>query len=186
MIDGSLLSLWDDFVASGSLEGALLLCCIVVLIVLAAQIDSIVRACNQVWEHKNALARSRRKTRADIEAARAAIEQIHARLPVRQQEVEALGEVQADLAPKAIEARSVRVRQIVLSDVFISPGDRPFLAKVRMVDPSPEEPLAAEWEAGRELVLYAQEQLSARTRFARRFPAERGYVVGDPVPFDFA
>ena len=186
MIDASLLSLWDDFVASGSLEGALLLGCIAVLIILAAQIDSIVRACNQVWVHKHALARGRHKTRADAEAARTTIEQICARLPIRQQAVEALDEVQADLAPQAIEAKRARIRQIILSDIFISPGDRPFLARVRMADPGPEDPLAEEWRTGREMVLYAQEQLGAQMRFARRFPAERGYVVSDIVPFSFA
>ena len=90
------------------------------------------------------------------------------------------------LAPQASEARRVQIRQIILSDIFIAPGDRPFLAKVRMRDPSAEDPLAHEWQAGREMVLYAHEQLGAQTRFARRFPAERGYVVGDVVPFSFA
>jgi hypothetical protein len=120
---------------------------------------------------------------ADVLVTRSNAQAIDDALPALRDEVAALAKEYEALSAEAAEARRLQIREIVMSDIFVQPGDRPFLARVFRPKADPDEPLAAQWRAGREHVLYAADQKTGTTRFAQRFPVDHGFVVGPVSPF---
>jgi hypothetical protein len=175
---------WATLYRSGTVSGLLLLGLIVNLLVLAAQLEALISACRRLLDHRRQLANAQRRVEAEIAAARASATALDEALPDLEQAVQELGREHEQIAAEAAEARKLHIREVVTTDVFVSPGDRPFLARVARPRPDPEEPLAESWTVGRDHILYAADPASATRRFAQRFPAERGFQVGPIAPFE--
>ena len=182
--DTSLGTVWASLYASGTITGLALLGLIVIAIVLAAQLEALYRACRHLMAHRSQVINARRRMEADVVATRTNAQAIGDALPALKDEVAALAKEYEALSAQATEARRLHIREIVMSDIFVAPGDRPFVAQVFRPKADPDEPLAAQWRAGREHVLYAADQKTGTTRFAQRFPVNHGFLVGPVSPFD--
>ena len=176
-------SSWAAVGSSDTLTGLALLCLIVIIIVFTAQLEALVSACRGLAAYRRQLLNARRKLEQDIATMLANAETINQALPELKTSVARLGDEYERLAAQASEARKLHIREVVMSDIFVQQGDRPFLATVYRPEPDPDEPLAAFWQAGRDHVLYSADEKSAVRRFAQRYPAERGFVVGTVTPF---
>ncbi|HLZ65604.1 MAG TPA: hypothetical protein VKQ29_05200 [Aliidongia sp.] len=181
--DTSLGALWATLYANGTIGGLALLGLLVIAIVFAAQMEALYTACRHLMVHRSQAISAQQKIEMDVEIVRRTAEEIGASLPDLRAEVEALTREYEALSGQATEARQLHIREVVLSDIFVQPADRPFIATISRPKAEPDEPLAAQWHAGRDHVLYAADQKSGATRFAQRFPADRGFVVGPVSPF---
>ena len=183
MDDASLGSTWSMLYSSGTLTGLALLGLIVITVVFAAQLEALFTACRNLSIYRRQLLAAQRKLEQDVATTLTNAETITAGLPELQASVIALGDEYEKLAAEASEARILHIREVVMSDIFVQPGDRPYLAKVYRPKPDPDEPLAALWQAGRDHVLYSSDDKSAARRFTQRYPQDRGFVVGAVGPF---
>jgi hypothetical protein len=183
MDDTTPASALDGLHSSDTLTGLAMLGLIVVIIVFAAQLEALFSACRALMGYRRQLQAARQKLEQDIATAVAAAETVNQSLPALQAAVIALGEEYEKLAADASEARKLHIREVVMSDIFVQQGDRPFLAKIYRPKPDPDEPLADLWQAGRDHVLYGADLKAAARRFVQRYPKERGFVVGEVSPF---
>jgi hypothetical protein len=172
-----------DFHSSETVSGLALLGLIVVIVVFAAQLEALFAACRNLHAYRRQLVDARRKIEQDTETALAAAEAMRQALPELQAAVVSLGQEYEALSAQANEARKLHVHEVVMSDIFVQHGDRPYLAKVYRPKPDPDEPLAELWQAGRDHVLYSADEKNAVRRFAQRYPAERGFRIGEISPF---
>lgn len=177
-------AVWTTLYDSGTLTGVALLCLIVIAIVLAAQLEALFSACRHLVAHRKQLTSARRRIEADTEAALKAANEIDLSLSEARDAITALVEEYERLELKAIEARRLHIREVVVSDTFILPGDRPYLAKVTRPKAEPDEPFAPLWRAGRDHVVYGSDRKAVALRFSQRFPVEHGFVIGPISPFD--
>ncbi|HEV2675314.1 MAG TPA: hypothetical protein VGV37_12295 [Aliidongia sp.] len=183
MEDFSLSSVWADLRASGTLAGLALVGLIAIIVVLAAQLETLFSACRTLVAHRTQLLNTQRKIEQDIAAAVTAAETIGLALPDLRTSIAALEEEYARLSAEASEARQLRIHEVVMSDIFVQQGDRPYLARIYRPKPDPDEPLAAEWQTGRDHVLYGADENSTIRRFTQRYPTDRGFVIGAIRPF---
>lgn len=181
--DASLGSTWATLYSSGTLTGLALLGLIVIIVVFAAQLEALFSACRNLIAYRHQLVNAQRKLEQDVAATLTNAQAIHAALPELQASVVALGEAYEKLGAEASEARKLHIHEVVMSDIFVQQGDRPYLAKIYRPKPDPDEPLAELWQAGRDHVLYGSDEKSAARRFAQRYPKDRGFVVGAVSPF---
>jgi hypothetical protein len=181
--DTAATSFWSGLHSSDTLTGIAMLGLIVVIIVFTAQLEALFSACRTLLAYRQQLQTARRRLEQDIAAAVTAAEAINQSLPDLQAAVVALGDEYEKLAAEASEARKLHIREVVMSDIFVQQGDRPFLATVYRPEPDPDEPLARDWQAGRDHVLYGADLKAATRRFAQRYPTDRGFVVGEVTPF---
>ena len=182
--DGSLGALWSALYANGTVTGLALLGLLVIGIVVAAQVEALYSACRHLMAHRRQVMNARQKMEADVVAARMNVQTIGDALPELKDAVRALAQEYEALDIQATEARRLHIREVVMSDIFVQPGDRPFVAQIFRPKADLDEPLADQWRAGREHVLYAADENAGATRFAQRFPAAHGFVVGPIGPFD--
>lgn len=169
--------------SSGTLTGLALLGLIVIIIVFAAQLEALFSACRNLVTYRHQLLAAHRKLEQDVATTLANAQAISEALPELQASVAALGDEYEKLSAQASEARKLHIHEVVMSDIFVQQGDRPYLAKVYRPKPDPDEPLAELWQAGRDHVLYSSDDKSAARRFAQRYPKDRGFVVGAVSPF---
>lgn len=181
--DFSIAALWAELYANGTVTGGALLCLIVIAIIFAAQVEAVMSACRHLSAHRAQVLGAQQKIEADVFAAQQSVQAIDRSLPELREEIEALAEEYTQLDPKATEARKLLIREVILTDVFVQPGDLPYVAKVFRPQAAADEPFAAEWRAGRDHLLYAADKKTASTRFAQRFPSDRGFVVGAAAVF---
>jgi hypothetical protein len=175
---------WYEFFASGTFEALLVGCAVLLLFLTAIQVEWIWEICTALRTRRNALDVAREAAKAGADAARKDRAALDQDLPGLEAAVAQLRAEHDALALKAAEARRELIREIILSDIFVPPGHRPYVSVVRRLHPAPNDPLASAWQAGREHVLYASDPRSALLRFERRFPAERGYTFEIVIPFD--
>jgi hypothetical protein len=185
MGDGtSLDDLWSTLYANGTITGIALLGLIVIAVMLSAQLESLYRSCSQLIAHRHQLIAAQHKMVADVAAARAGLQELTDALPALRSTVLDLENEYERLNIEASEARKLHIREVVVTDVFIQGGDRPFLATVYRPKAGAEEPMAEAWRAGREHMLYAADPRTAAKRFVQRFPSNHGFVVGSASPFE--
>jgi hypothetical protein len=182
--DSSLGDLWLALYANGTVTGLALLALIVVAIMLAAQIEQLYSSCSQLIAHRHQLIAAQRAIEAEVAATRANLQELTDALPALRNMVLDLDNLYQKLNIEATEARRLHVREVVVTDIFIQSGDRPFLATISRPKADPDEPLAELWRAGREHMVYAVDIRTAATRFGQRFPASHGFVVGPAGPFE--
>jgi len=182
--DLSPAALWTTLYANGTITGLALLGLIVILVVLGFQLEAIFSACRYLMAHRRQLLSAQQKIEGDARHALQTVQAIDESLPELRETIEALAHEYAKLDIKATAARKLHIREVVMSEIFVQPGDRPFLAKVYRPKAEPDEPMAAEWRAGRDHVLYGIDKKAAAIRFAQRYPAEHGFVVGPIAVFD--
>jgi hypothetical protein len=182
--DTSLSALFATFYGNGTVAGLALLGLIVIGIVVTAQLEALWSACRHLMAHRRQVINAQQKMAADVAAARKTAQAIDEALPELKEAVQALAQEYETLSVAAAEARQLHIREVVMSDIFVLPNDRPFVATIYRPKADPDEPLAEQWRAGREHVLYAADQKTGATRFAQRFPANHGFVVGPVSEFD--
>ena len=183
MDDATSSSAWSVLQSSGTLTGVALLGLIVIAIVFAAQLEALVSACRNLLAYRRQLQQAQRKVEQETEAALGQAKSLQDELPQLQASVEALAQEYERLAGDASQARKLHIREVVMSDIFVAQGDRPFIATVCRPKPDPDEPLAEQWKAGRDHVLYSSDTKTAARRFAQRYPTDRGFAVGPVSPF---
>jgi len=176
--------LWAELYANGTVTGAALLFLIVIVIIFASQLEALFSACRHLAAHRDQIVGLQQKIEADAFAALQSVKTIDQSLPDLRQSIEELAEEYAKLDVKATEARKLIVREVVITDVFVQPGDLPYVAKVFRPHAAEDEPFAAQWRAGREHVLYGADKKAAATRFSQRYPTDHGFVVGPVAVFD--
>jgi hypothetical protein len=180
----SIAAVWNELYANGTVTGAALLFLIVIAIIFATQLEALFSACKHLAAHRDQVAGAQQKIEADAFAALQSVKAIDQSLPELRQSIQELAEEYAKLDAKATEARKLIIREVVLTDVFVQPGDLPYVAKVYRPNAAADEPFAAQWRAGREHVLYGTDKKAAATRFAQRYPTDHGFVVGPVAVFD--
>jgi FtsZ-binding cell division protein ZapB len=176
--DASLGMLWATLYDNGTVTGIALLGLILIAIVLAAQFEAMFSACRHLLAHRRQLISAQQKMEADVRQALETVKAIDQSLPELRETIEALVQEYEKLDIEATAARKLHIREVVMSDIFIPPGDRPYLAQVSRPQATPDEPFAAQWRAGRDHVLYGTNKKAATIRFAQRYPTEHGFVVG--------
>ena len=176
--DVSLGALWATLYSNGTVTGVALLSLILIVIVFGFQLEAMFSACRYLIAHRGQLISARQKMESDVFQALQAVQAIDQSLPELRETIATLAREYETLDAKAVEARKLHIREVVVSDIFIQPGDRPYLAKVYRPQAAPDEPFAAQWRAGRDHVLYGNDKKAAATRFAQRYPADHGFVVG--------
>jgi len=182
--DLSLGALWATLYANGTVTGVALLGLILIVIVFAFQLEALFSACRYLLAHREQLNSARQKMESDALQALQAVQAIDEALPELRETIEALAREYEMLDAKATVARKLNIREVVVSDIFIQPGDRPYLAKIYRPQATPDEPFAVQWRAGRDHVLYGNDKRAAATRFAQRYPTDHGFVVGPVSVYD--
>lgn len=176
--DLSLGALWTTLYTNGTVTGVALLSLILIVIVFGFQLEAMFSAYRYLVAHREQLINARQKMESDLLQALQAVRTIDQSLPDLRESVAALAREYEALDAKAVEARKLHIREVVVSDVFIQPGDRPYLAKIYRPKAAHGEPFAAQWRAGRDHILYGNNHKAAAIRFAQRYPTEHGFVVG--------
>jgi hypothetical protein len=177
-------TLWATLYDNGTVTGIAFLGLILIAVVLAAQFEAMFSACRHLLAHRRQLVNAQRKMEADVRQALETVKAIDQSLPELRETIEALAQEYEKLDVTAAEARKLHIREVVMSDIFVQPGDRPYLATVSRPQAAPDEPFAFQWRAGRDHILYGNDKKAAAIRFAQRYPAEHGFVVGPVSLFD--
>lgn len=182
--DLSLGALWASLYTNGTVTGVALLALILIAIVFATQLETLFSGCRYLIAHREQLINAQQKIEGDALQALRTVEEIEQSLPELRETIAALAHEYEKLDIKATEARKLHIREVVMSDIFVQPSDRPYLATVCRPQAAPDEPFAAQWRAGRDHVLYGTDKKAAAIRFAQRYPTEHGFVVGPVSVFD--
>ena len=182
--DLSLGGLWATLYANGTVTGVALLALILIVIMFAAQLEAMFSACRHLAAHRDQVAGAQQKIEGDVFQALQTVKAIDQSLPELRETIQALAHEYEKLDIKATAARKLHIREVIMSDIFVQPGDRPFLAKIYRPQAADSEPMALQWRAGRDHVLYATDKKAATTRFAQRYPADHGFIVGPASLFD--
>lgn len=182
--DFSLGAILSTLYANGTITGVALLGLILIVILFATQLEAMFSACRHLTAHRDQMVGTQQKLEGDAFQTLQTVKAIDQSLPDLRETVAVLTQEYAKLDVKATAARKLHIREVVMSDIFVQPGDRPFLAKVQRPQAAADEPLAAQWLVGRDHVLYANDKKAAITRFAQRYPADHGFIVGPISLFD--
>ena len=175
---------WATLYDSGTVTGIALLGLILIAITLAAQFEAIFSACRNLLAHRRQLVGVQQKIEADVRQILETVKAIDESLPELREMIERLAQEYEKLDVEASAARKLHIHEVVMTDVFIHPGERPHLAKVSRPQAAPDEPFAPQWRAGRDHILYGNDRKTAAIRFAQRYPTEHGFIVGPVSVFD--
>jgi hypothetical protein len=177
-------ALWTMLYGSGTLTGLGFLGLIVIAIVLTAQLEAAFSACRTLLAHRRQLVLAQQRLEKDVSQTLQTAAMIDQSLPELRETIDALVREYERLDIQATAARTLSIREIVVSDIFVPAGDRPFLAMIYRPQAAPDEPFAAQWRAGREHIVYGNEKKAAAARFAQRYPKDHGFVIGPVSVFD--